>query len=244
MSNFQFSPQISLTAQNVGSKRQYRAAFYMPRGAGYSVQCKSVAFECQPDDYLAIGLRGGGDVEQGVKLILSIELPGASHDIGVVTTSQDVGDVNEFREALLDDMQRELFRVVGQLVTVSAGAPVATGNAVEVAAAPEVLVSATRRVSASWKRVGIVALVVIAVGSMAYGFLRQKAPEQDETAVAQADFSELQKRIRTEITEAAKSGKPAVNNANISNISIETMRAMGLDPGKANAGCLVGVQGK
>lgn len=236
MSDLQFSPQLSLTAQDAGDKRLYRASFYMGRGAGYTVQCKSVAIDCLRDDALSVGVRRAEGSADSTRYVVSIDVAGASHEIATVAVTGDAQAMAELPDMLQDEMQRELFRVMGGLVPVVA-APVvqaATGAGVVVKSATPALIL--------WKA-AVVTLVVLALGIMGYGLTRQKsATPNDPDQLAQADFSDLQKRIRAEITEAAKSGKPAINNANISNISIETMRAMGLDPGKANAGCLVGVQ--
>lgn len=67
-----------------------------------------------------------------------------------------------------------------------------------------------------------------------------------KAAMAGDGYEDLQAQIRAQIQAAAKSDSPllggTVGGLGGQNVAIETMKAMGLDPGKANAGCLVGVK--
>lgn len=97
-------------------------------------------------------------------------------------------------------------------------------------------------------RKGLVAAVVLAgVGLVVYGGLHSVSKPSDpvQDALNGDNYADLQQKIRQQFAKNAgeKSGT-AYGALQGQNIAIDTMRAMGLDPGKANSGCLVGVKPK
>lgn len=94
----------------------------------------------------------------------------------------------------------------------------------------------------SFNKVAAVATFVGAV-ILCYGLLLGNKPQ----TVAQNepnDFASLQEQIRQRIRAASpkEGGESAFNSLQGQNIAVETLKQMGLDPGKANTGCLVGVK--
>lgn len=89
-----------------------------------------------------------------------------------------------------------------------------------------------------------IALALMAVLSIGWGTYTHFATSVDEPmGIALGDdYSDVSARVKAQVNAAARSGQPAVNTLAGQNVALETMRAMGLDPGKANAGCLVGVK--
>lgn len=93
----------------------------------------------------------------------------------------------------------------------------------------------------NWK-VGGGAVALIAAGFVAFGvYQTQKPKDPIQEALASDNYKELQEKIRKQIASAGN-GNGAFGALQGQNVAIDTMRAMGLDPGKANTGCLVGVK--
>jgi len=121
---------------------------------------------------------------------------------------------------------------------VSSGASLA---AAVVAGAPSV-VSGPKR--AGRAQIYVLALVAFAaVCLLAFGVLRTKGlgavdPIQAATGAPDAALSE---RVRQQIEQAVRTPTDAPAGFIGSNVTRATMEAMGLKPGKANAGCLVGI---
>ncbi|MDM8356494.1 hypothetical protein [Pandoraea communis] len=83
------------------------------------------------------------------------------------------------------------------------------------------------------------AVVCAAALAMAgYGMLHKPA---DQT-LSMAGDPNLTARIQQQIAEAVQKGDPSQGLLQGNSVTLSTMRAMGLDPGKANTGCLVGVR--
>ena len=88
---------------------------------------------------------------------------------------------------------------------------------------------------------GSVALV--AVGLIAYGVWQVQKPQDPiQQALAGEGYKDLQEKIRQQFAKAASKGDGAFGSLQGQNVAIDTLRSMGLDPGKANTGCLVGVK--
>lgn len=86
----------------------------------------------------------------------------------------------------------------------------------------------------------VIAAVFAGVSLMAYGYLRPKTDQTAQSAQSPiAGDSAMSARIREQIDQAVRNPSPTAG-FNGTNVALETMRAMGLNPGKANAGCLVG----
>lgn len=86
----------------------------------------------------------------------------------------------------------------------------------------------------------VIAAVFAGVSLMAYGYLRPKTDQTAQSAQSQiGGDSAMSARIREQIDQAVRNPSPT-GGFNGTNVALETMKAMGLNPGKANAGCLVG----
>lgn len=77
-----------------------------------------------------------------------------------------------------------------------------------------------------------------ALAMVGYGVLHKPA---DQT-LSMAGDPNLTARIQQQIAEAVQKGDPSQGLLQGNSVTMSTMRAMGLDPGKANTGCLVGVR--
>jgi hypothetical protein len=88
------------------------------------------------------------------------------------------------------------------------------------------------------------ATLALAVALIAFGVYRQVNRTSDanagELATAGATNNALEAKIRNQIDQAVKN-PGSVQGFQGENVALATMKAMGLNPGKANAGCLVGV---
>lgn len=95
------------------------------------------------------------------------------------------------------------------------------------------------------RKIGAGAVALIGLGLIAFGTLRnhgteEPGPNPAQQVLSSGDYKELQDKIRAQV--AANNGNGEFGSLQGQNIAIDTMRAMGLDPGKANSGCLVGVK--
>jgi hypothetical protein len=88
----------------------------------------------------------------------------------------------------------------------------------------------------------VTAVVLIALTLIALGAVRQLRGTQEPNDLALADGADpaLTAKIKGEIDQAIKNPN-SVQGYNGMNVALATMHAMGLDPGKANTGCLVGL---
>ncbi|ODP35072.1 hypothetical protein [Pandoraea sp. ISTKB] len=77
-----------------------------------------------------------------------------------------------------------------------------------------------------------------ALAMAGYGMLHKPA----DPALSMAGDPNLTARIEQQIKEAVAKGDPSQGLLQGNSVTMSTMRAMGLDPGKANTGCLVGVR--
>ena len=83
-------------------------------------------------------------------------------------------------------------------------------------------------------RIALGAVALVGVGLIGYGFLHHQKSQQD---ISQADFQDIQAQIRSQVDS-----KQSPGGLQGQNVAIQAMREMGLNPGKANTGCLVGVK--
>ncbi|ARL04335.1 hypothetical protein [Burkholderia pseudomallei] len=89
----------------------------------------------------------------------------------------------------------------------------------------------------------VTGVVLCALALVAYGVVRQVRgggqQAQDDLALAGPNGA-LQAKIKSQIDDAVRNPNSTAGY-NGMNVALATMRAMGLNPGKANAGCLVGL---
>ena len=122
--------------------------------------------------------------------------------------------------------------------------PSSVGVATLAAAQPATSVVAPDSARGSRAQGVVIAIVVVAaVSLLAFGILRPKDsvavdPLQAASGLTGPDMSA---RVKAQIDAAVKNPTGAPANFNATNITTQTMLAMGLKPGKAQAGCLVGV---
>jgi hypothetical protein len=92
------------------------------------------------------------------------------------------------------------------------------------------------------KAATLVALVAVCGGSLAaHGYLTKPAAQDPfGFSVSSADQQRLQEMVRERVKQA--NGGANLGTMDGESVAIGTMKAMGLEPGKASAGCLVGVK--
>lgn len=117
------------------------------------------------------------------------------------------------------------------------------GGFISIPQSPRTKSGSRRKIPA--KRFALLALVLLGVGLVGYGAISAYLKPTDplQRAMASDDFKGVQDAIRAQIADAAKTGVPggfALKGQN--NVTLDTLRAMGLNPGQANAGCLVGTK--
>lgn len=249
------NPELAISAHDNGDVRTYRFSFYMPRGTGYTAHCKTPVLAAKAGDSLAVQV-SSIDVESDHLFSVTVGVDGTESDVVELARVTAVGvEPKEFSMDLLDSVQHALFTAMRSLVptvTATASSPVVHQQVrAEHAATADEHHPGLDEPKAVWRRSPLRAavlgcVVVVSVGLIGYGLV---PPVGDKVgrpisadAVGTQDYSDMQKRIQTQIRAAANSATPAESAQNMDNVSIATMRAMGLDPGKANAGCLVGVK--
>lgn len=253
-----FQPELTIHAVDAGAERTYRFAFYLPRGENYVARCKSPSLVARADDSLTVHVdRVENTCEFSVAI--SVERDATVRvELARVTVNSDEALQQGFDLDLLDAVQHAVFKAMGALVptvAVASSAPVmhqegrlresdtqGSGGIVGATSAA----GWRSRVRLTKRNVVMGSVLLIGVAFAAYGaygtYINKTRGGITADVVGTPDYADLQAKIRKQITEAAKSGTPATAGENMDNVAIATMRAMGLDPGKANAGCLVGVK--
>lgn len=171
-----------------------------------------------------------GQIEVGVLTFIGSE----------VLTGAAIADV----EAILDDkVQQAFFAALTGRAAPAAEERTTTRAAAVPAAQP---VSGWRRWlprRMNWKLVAVGMISFVAVGLISYGAINSFLTPKDsiQQALDSEDYKGLQDRIRQQIA-TNNSGNGEFGALQGQNIAIETMKSMGLEPGKANSGCLVGVK--
>ena len=175
-----------------------------------------------------------GQIEVGVLTFIGSE----------VLTGAAIADV----EAVLDEKVQQAFfaALTGRLPEAPAAEERTTTRSAAVPATHAQPVSGWRRWlprRMNWKLVAVGMISFVAVGLISYGAINSFSTPKDpiQQALDSEDYKGLQDRIRQQIA-ANNSGNGEYGALQGQNIAIGTMKAMGLDPGKANSGCLVGVK--
>lgn len=99
-----------------------------------------------------------------------------------------------------------------------------------------------------WLRRNKIKSAAVAVGlasmyAVAYGYVTKPAEQTAfSTEMSPESQKALEAKIRERVKNAAAGDGVAIAGLDGQSVAIGTMKAMGLDPGKASAGCLVGVK--
>lgn len=185
----------------------------------------------------------------GESIVLSVNQGSERHDIASIAWSSEIAiadrmPLEKLRAVLNHQVQQEFFRARKSLFQPAPAAhitPVQPVEAVSMTSTPKGRFASLKGLAT--KRNAMIATLLVAGSMVAYGALRPKAPEDAfRDALAQGNYADLQQKIREQVAAAGNDGDPSAFNLQGANVAIETMKAMGLDPGKANAGCLVGVK--
>ncbi|CAJ6612568.1 Uncharacterised protein [Burkholderia pseudomallei] len=90
-------------------------------------------------------------------------------------------------------------------------------------------------------RVTFAAAMLVALAMAGYGIYAKTRPPEDPIASALMS-PDAQKRVNAMIGSALKQPPEGGGILQGQSVTLDTLKAMGLDPGKANTGCLVGVR--
>lgn len=236
----------------------YRFSFFMPRGDDYVVNGRASVLVAAATDSLSLDFVTGDDAKL-VSIYAMAATDSAGSGLRVELGSVQFKDVPSWDDMadLRDALQQAFFEALrvaeSAKATATAAAVIFTQDDAKSVSVPVVQAAAAKgflRFRRLFSRRNIVVIGLLAGTSLvAYGLvLNQKPKDVNPIAAAlQGDnYADLQAKIRAQIASAAKSDSPLVSGDGQAlggqNVAIDTMRAMGLDPGKANAGCLVGVK--
>lgn len=239
----EFRVKLSLPHDNRFSTRStvqtIRASSLEALRAGVEVTAREVVVGI----YEAIGTPEGLMVDAARALVASL----------TPTSGEDVDPKDPF----FVQFANELDRAWGDAVFEADAVPIYSGRAqfdMPAAAAPAApAAQATLRVASpvtGWrvfvprtpKAWAVTAVVLIALTLIALGAVRQLRGTQESNDLALAGGADpaLTAKIKNEIDQAVKNPN-SVQGYNGMNVALATMQAMGLNPGKANTGCLVGL---
>jgi hypothetical protein len=232
----EFSPEISIKASSRNSGRDvaYRVSVYL----GDQFPAESMATNTiviGRDEQLSLMVKAEEN-------ILRVDLTSGEKTAPLGRVNMDGQGDQAVVKQLTSALQRLWFRAITE-VEVQPDAP---GNA-QPQARESVDDIAEKAVTATAKAkkkspipvkavVGAV-LLAAAAGAVAYGQFRPK-PEQSPQAQAVGDPNSIANAIRQQMAASGGTSDTALAGQNI---AIGTLRAMGLEPGKANTGCLVGI---
>jgi len=87
------------------------------------------------------------------------------------------------------------------------------------------------------KRVALASVLLVGGGLVTVGLRANQAP----TPFAATNGAEMDARVQAAISSSLRQPSNGDGLLQGQSVNLQTMRAMGLDPGKANTGCLVGV---
>ncbi|MBR8427277.1 hypothetical protein [Burkholderia cenocepacia] len=90
-------------------------------------------------------------------------------------------------------------------------------------------------------RLTFAAAMLVALAMAGYGIYAKTRPPEDPIASALMS-PDAQKRVNAMISGALKQPPEGGGILQGQSVTLDTLKAMGLDPGKANTGCLVGVR--
>lgn len=170
----------------------------------------------------------------------------AQYLVGVVAR----GDASAFTEDERTDFERRVDRAFFEAICATDVQRVfgmATGIGAPLYGAPPQVGGGAHksRRAFPWRHTVMACGVILAIG-FGVAFVKSRSqPDQSDPALMAAleggPYSGVSAKIRSQIASAGNKGNPNVN-FNGQNVAIETLKAMGLEPGKANTGCLVGVK--
>ncbi|WP_454727968.1 MULTISPECIES: hypothetical protein [Cupriavidus] len=188
----------------------------------------------------------------------SIVLRNATHEV-TLAVLHFVGELSaetratlrvELHDAVSEAFVRAAFAAMAQQPVVPTAPLMAAPVTAAVAALPGTIGAAPTgrlRRAGQWTRrhkgKSLFAMIVAAGAvSVAYGYMT-KPVDQDPFAftVNPSNQKQLEAQIAARVQSAANDGT-SLAGLDGQSVAMGTMRAMGLEPGKANAGCLVGVK--
>lgn len=238
-----YTPKISVKAAHSGSRDSihsisFRISCFLPSSRDFVAKGKSAMIvlpESAPieidlvstssDQSYQVIVSGSGEEESAKEL--------GTIDFEVPPTKEDVTDLRNAIQMHFFDAISEAYGAMRFDIASSTGwhGPVH----------PEQEVDAKPKRKWGKLKIAVALMAVLSIGWGTYTHFATPVDESMEVALSD-DYSDVSARVKAQVNAAARSGQPAVDTLAGQNVALETMRAMGLDPGKANAGCLVGIK--
>lgn len=247
-------PDIEIQAHTSGGEKRWEISFFAPSTDQFEVQSKQATLRTLQDDSLTLTLvPTAGDVPS---FDVRVVAPGREVSIASIkVVSVPTDDLAALTRDLANVLQQNFIKALRTNRTTNAPVDhVVSERRDDVRAAdPAVLAPAIQgrpkrglvgrlvgRVT--WKKGVVAAVLLFAVGLVVLGLIPASSVSPLAGGIQPDSYAGIQAQMKKQIAAAANSDQPVIGALQGQTIAIETMKAMGLDPGKANAGCLVGVK--
>lgn len=196
----------------------------------------------------AVSVSAAGDAKRGELGVLVVGV-GEPQLVATISPSEASPtwdeDVQALRAALTDAYEEAVFGEMRATAAFGDAPGTRSSQAVETETLVATVATVAKVRKPAWrrmltvKRAVLASVLLVGGGLVAYGWIA--GSRQPDAFVASGDAAEMDKRVRDTI--AASLRKPVGDTGMLQgqSVALETMRAMGLEPGKANTGCLVGV---
>ncbi|CAE6794586.1 hypothetical protein R70006_05011 [Paraburkholderia domus] len=262
---FQILPLLDSTGISLRVRLSTLSVWFLPQGAAIDrrIAALHVADPEQTNATVLIEPRKVADAEVDhlcffitdgatVAEVATVRIPDAASPL---RGSPSASDLAELKAAVQEAYQAAIFDAIGKLheqrLTAAASGIVAPAAGLAIAGMPGVAIAGNGQTLTApspdrWITPGrAVFAVVVLIGLclVAYGALKKPAQQADPLNPLAASIDpQMTARIQQQIQ--ASLGKPAAGGGILpgQSVTLDTLHAMGLETGKANTGCLVGVR--
>lgn len=243
-------PDIEISACVAGGEKRWEISFFAPGTDKFDVQSKQASLRTLQDDSLSLMLEAAKVSADGQpRFDVQVVAPGRSANIAVITLSIGENDnAKEMVRTLSNELQLAFIKALRVSKTVGSAAMVEHVNVLPLEGGNPTKSNSNKKNIVkrifqqwTWKRSVVASILLFGVGLIILGLIPARN-DSLKLAIQGSDYEVIQAKVKKEITAAANRDQPSIGGLQGQAIAIETMKAMGLDPGKANAGCLVGVK--
>jgi hypothetical protein len=247
------APQFSIQQKGGSDGATVRVKLSLPHDDRFRVRSFIASVKVtEPDDlYVDVQVEAAGAIRV---LLKTREVDGDRRHVvcgELAELTQITGDEGEKKLFVarlaneLDHAFADAVFAIGEVPALSAGVGAAALAAAPVASAMQPVVAGTRSarwmIPASVKAWVLTGLVLCALALIAVGVARQvRGAGQSADPSLPVPNDALESQVRAKIDDAVRNPN-STQGYNGMNVALATMRAMGLNPSKANAGCLVGL---
>ena len=247
-------PDIEIHAHTSGGEKRWEITFFAPSTDQFEVQSKQATLRTLLDDSLTLTLVStSGDVPSFDVRVVAPGREVSIASIKVVSVSKD--DLAVLTRDLANVLQQNFIKALRASRTINGPADhvVSVRRDDVLDADPAMLAPAIPEAPKrglvgqlagrmTWKKGAVAAVLLFAIGLVVLGLIPASSVSPLASGIEPDSYAGIQAQMKKQIAAAANSDQPAIGALQGQTIAIETMKAMGLDPGKANAGCLVGVK--